>query len=99
MNSEIYINQSSKELELTIFKHFNEKRQDMIWMDNGVRYYTSKMTTKKYQKFGLLQMLWPAQSLDLPPIENLWRIIKIKVNTQRQRIHSLEEMQRVIQEE
>lgn len=44
-------------------------------------------------------MDWPAQSPDLNPIENLCRIIKIRVSAQRHRIHSLEEMLKVIQKE
>ena len=99
MNSEIYINQVLKELGLPLFKRCVDEIGDMIWMDDGARYDISKMTTKWCQKFGHLRMLWPAQSPDLSPIENLWCIIKIKVSAQRHRIHLLEEMQKVIQEE
>ena len=35
MNSEIYINQVLKELELPFFKRCVEERGDMIWMDDG----------------------------------------------------------------
>ena len=36
---------------------------------------------------------------DLNPIENLWRIIKIRVNAQQHRIHFLEEMKKVTEED
>lgn len=41
-------------------------------------------------------MLWPAQSLDLNPIKNLWRIIKIKVSAQKHQTYSLKKMQKLI---
>ena len=46
INSEIYINQVLKELRLPFFKRCVEKRGDMIWMDDGALYHTSKMKTK-----------------------------------------------------
>ena len=99
MNFEIYINQVLKKLGLPFFKRYGEERGDMIWIDDGAWYHTSKRTMKWCQKFGLLRMLWPAQSLDLNPIKNLWCIIKIRVSAQRHWIHLLEVMQKVIHEE
>ncbi len=98
MNSEIYINPILKKLELPSFKCCLEERRDMIWIDNETQYHTLKMTTKWCQEFRLLHILPSVQSSDLNPIENIWHIIKIKISAQRHWIHSLEEMEKVIQE-
>ena len=45
MNSDIYINQVLEGLGLPFYNQCIEEKGSMIWMDDGARYHTSKMTT------------------------------------------------------
>ena len=85
-------------LGVPVYEQFIDELGFMIWMDNGAGYYTSKFTTKFCCDSGLLRMNWSVQSPNLNPIENLWRIIQIRINGRRHRIHNIEEMKVAIQE-
>ncbi len=71
----------------------------MIWMHDGDSYHTSKFTIKFCCQARLLCMNWPPQPPGLNPIENLWRIVKIRVSSRRHRARTVEELKVAIQEE
>ncbi len=99
MTSQIYVDQVLKQLGLPFYNKFKEEKEFMIWMYNAASYHISKFTTKFCCQAGLLCMNWPSQSPDLNLIENLWRIIKIRVSSCRHRACMVEKLKVAIQEE
>jgi hypothetical protein len=99
MNFEIYVNQMLKELSLSFYERYVRDRDYMIWMNDEIDYHISDYISKWRRENELKRMNWSAQSSDLNLIENLWRLIKLRVSDRRHRIHSLDQMKRAIQEE
>ena len=47
-----------------------------ILMEDGATSYTARITKALHNRNGLIRIKWPANSLNLNPIENVWRLLK-----------------------
>lgn len=85
MNSDMYIGVLNEKVV-----NFMTIAQTTIFQQDKAPCHTSKKTMKWFADNGIEVLDWPGNSPDLNPIENLWRIMKTKVNVRKHtNIHEL----------
>jgi transposase len=92
INGDIY-----REHVVPIIHQFKRDILIPILMEDGASIHKAKATQELYQKLGILQMIWPANSPDLNPIESVWRLIKYRVGKRFPKTEA--EVRQYIQEE
>lgn len=77
---------------------YREKGEAWI-MQYGASFHRSKVAQAAVHKHHLQGVPWPAQSPDLNPIENLWRMMKARINARIPPVHDMPALRNAIQEE
>ena len=76
----------------------NPNHRSIVVQDNA-RVHMAKHTQDAFRESDIHTMRWPANSPDLNPIENVWAILKSRINKRRPRPLTKQEMSDAISEE
>jgi hypothetical protein len=90
LNSEKYINILDDNLWPVIAQHFSTS--PYIFQEDNAPCHVSRRTNQWKTENDIPTLEWPPQSPDLNIIENLWKVIKTKIQKQRKIIVFLTEI-------
>ena len=73
------------------------KVQDPILMEDGAPVHRSKFPKEWRERNNVEKLDWPAQSPDLNPIENVWMVMKDRLQKNNPPISSIDDMKTALQ--
>lgn len=84
------------------YRHIREMEREIglmrgILMEDGASSHTARFTQAWHTYYGFNKMTWPANSPDLNPIENVWRLLKYRIGKRFPR--TISELRAIIIEE
>ncbi len=82
----------------TLKAHKLDVHEIIFQQDNDPK-HTSKKATAALEDLGLEVLDWPPQSPDLNPIEELWRVLKLRLGNYKTMPAGVEELWERIQKE
>ena len=96
INAEKYQEILDENLWPEIARHF--PAGNYIFQQDNALVHTARSTQEYLHRYDVTCMSWPAQSQDLNIIENMWLLLKRKLQTRVGRIESKEDRFREIQD-